>query len=266
MGNDSFSSHVAGGFDKKVVSLYSNLYANCCKPFWGDPDNQRLIQAERKGRKPSFSAQEVDKVVNNIKPEDIAGNILDLLIICFTLVLGAGSSTVMAVDNIEFSGGYYYFASKGVTPEMGYSLKLTIPTGIDMKTLTGVSERLVTVENNVIIVEDSTYDYTLQWMADAETIFSNYSVGGTIQEVESKIVSTYVRKTVGFWTMFVDGGVTYWDIPNSLGSNTSFEGYYVGLGIKPVMQFRTKFGAYILNQGADEPRLFVFGLNVGYKF
>jgi len=79
LGNDSFSSHVAGGFDVKLVSLYSNLYKECCKPYWGSPDNQILIQADRNGKKPSYAAQEEVKAVNNIKPEKIANSILSLL-------------------------------------------------------------------------------------------------------------------------------------------------------------------------------------------
>jgi len=79
LGNDSFSSHVAGGFNKKVVSLYSNLYKECCQPYWGDTDKQTLIQAPRKGLKPSFSAEEQNKVVNNIFPEEVARAVLNLL-------------------------------------------------------------------------------------------------------------------------------------------------------------------------------------------
>ena len=78
-GNDSFSAHVAGGFDKKSISLYSNLFHECCHPYWGTKKDQVFIQADRKGLKPSFSAQEEKKVVNNIVPEEIARNILSLL-------------------------------------------------------------------------------------------------------------------------------------------------------------------------------------------
>ena len=79
IGNDSFSTHVAGGFNKKLVSLYSVLYKECCSPYWGDKKNQILLQADREGDKPSFSATEPQKVVNNILPEDIASGVLKLL-------------------------------------------------------------------------------------------------------------------------------------------------------------------------------------------
>ncbi len=79
IGSDCFATHVAGGFNKKVVGLYSNLFSECSRPFWGDTANQRLIQADREGKKPSFSAKEVEKLVNNIKPEEIAIAALDLL-------------------------------------------------------------------------------------------------------------------------------------------------------------------------------------------
>ena len=79
LGNDSFSTHVAGGFDKKIVSLYSNLFKECCSPYWGTPRKQVLIQADRKGKKPSFSNQEEPKTVNNINPEEISRAVLRLL-------------------------------------------------------------------------------------------------------------------------------------------------------------------------------------------
>ena len=85
LGNDSFSSHVAGGFNKKLVSLYSNLYKECCEPYWGNKEKQLLLQAPRKGLKPSFAAEEENKVVNNIKPEEIARSVLSLLDIQHTL-------------------------------------------------------------------------------------------------------------------------------------------------------------------------------------
>jgi hypothetical protein len=79
IGNDSFSSHVAGGYNRKIVSLYSNLYKECCRPYWGDSAGQVLIQADRGGKKPSFSASEAEKVVNAILPEEIASGALGLL-------------------------------------------------------------------------------------------------------------------------------------------------------------------------------------------
>lgn len=170
------------------------------------------------------------------------------------LMVGFMVTDSNAVSNVEFTGGYYYFATKGVTPETGYSFKLTIPTGVDMKDIKAVNQyRADTV-------------YTLQWMTEVESIFSNFDVNDKITEIESKVVSTYIRKSIGFWTLFVDGGITYWDIPNSLGDNVNYEGYYVGLGANPILDFKTKFGAYVLNQGAGQPRLFVFGLNLGYMF
>ena len=60
LGNDSFSTHVASGFNRKIVSLFSNTFKECCGPYWGDPEKQALIQADTQGKKPSFSAKEKD--------------------------------------------------------------------------------------------------------------------------------------------------------------------------------------------------------------
>ena len=79
VGNDSFGCHVASGFNKKLVGLYSVLYKECCGPYWGDKDKQVMLEADRKGKKPSFSNTENPKTVNTIMPEKVAVSILDLL-------------------------------------------------------------------------------------------------------------------------------------------------------------------------------------------
>ena len=79
LGNDSFSTHVASGFDKKIVCLYSILYKECCGPYWGNSKDHVLLESDRGGQKPSFSNKESPKTVNFIEPEDIACGVLDLL-------------------------------------------------------------------------------------------------------------------------------------------------------------------------------------------
>jgi hypothetical protein len=78
-GVDSFPIHIASYFDKKIVALYSNMYASQSKPYWSDSKNIKLIQADLNGKKPSYSPEEDPKIIDNIKPEEIANNILDLL-------------------------------------------------------------------------------------------------------------------------------------------------------------------------------------------
>lgn len=79
LGTDSFSTHVAAGFDKKIVSLYSTLYKECCGPYWGDSSEQVLLEPDRKNKKASFSDVEYPKSINTIMPEKIACAVLDLL-------------------------------------------------------------------------------------------------------------------------------------------------------------------------------------------
>jgi hypothetical protein len=79
IGTDSFSTHVASGFNKKIVSLYSVLYKECCGPYWGDKSQQILLEPDRSKKKASFSDSEIPKTINSIMPEKIAAPILDLL-------------------------------------------------------------------------------------------------------------------------------------------------------------------------------------------
>ena len=79
LGADSFPAHVASGYNKKIVCLYSNNYAANCRPYWTDEKDCVLIEPDRKGKKPSFSADENPKTINTINPEDIAGSVFGLL-------------------------------------------------------------------------------------------------------------------------------------------------------------------------------------------
>jgi len=77
-GADSFPTHVASHYGKKIVALYANNYISCVKPYFGNSENHILLEPERTG-KPNFSLEENPKTINKIKPETIAKNILNLL-------------------------------------------------------------------------------------------------------------------------------------------------------------------------------------------
>ena len=80
IGVDSFPAHLAGFFNRKMVSIYSNSFAACVRPYWGNQKNQKIIETERpNGEKPSFSFNENPKTVNRVKPEQIANSALELL-------------------------------------------------------------------------------------------------------------------------------------------------------------------------------------------
>jgi hypothetical protein len=80
LGADSFATHVASGYGKKVVCLYSNNYANAVRPYWNTSADSILFEPEREnGEKPNFSADEYPKTINTIKPEKIAAAVLQLL-------------------------------------------------------------------------------------------------------------------------------------------------------------------------------------------
>jgi hypothetical protein len=78
-GVDNFSNQVASLFNKKIVSLYSNVYASQSKPYWSNKENIKLIQANLNNKKPSYAPEENPKTIDSIKPEEIVNSILDLL-------------------------------------------------------------------------------------------------------------------------------------------------------------------------------------------
>jgi hypothetical protein len=78
-GVDSFPIHIASYFDKKIVALYCNMYSSQSRPYWSSPQNIKLIQADLNGKKPSYAPEENPKTIDNIKPEEIVSEILNLL-------------------------------------------------------------------------------------------------------------------------------------------------------------------------------------------
>jgi len=79
LGADSFATHVASGYGKKIVSLYSNTYANIARPYWTSEEDCVLFEPDREKLKPSYSAVEMPKSINQINPEDIANAVTKLL-------------------------------------------------------------------------------------------------------------------------------------------------------------------------------------------
>jgi hypothetical protein len=78
VGADSFAAHIASGYGKKIVALYSNNNINNVKPYWTKPEDMVLL-SPKVNKKPQYSVNEFPKSINNIKPETIAEGILQLL-------------------------------------------------------------------------------------------------------------------------------------------------------------------------------------------
>lgn len=76
VGIDSLPVHIASSLDKPIVAIYSHVYASTCGPIWNTEENHTIIESNRGGNKPSFSAKESPKTINLIKPEEIANAIL----------------------------------------------------------------------------------------------------------------------------------------------------------------------------------------------
>jgi len=78
-GADSFAAHIASGYNKKIVAIYSNNNIENVKPYWSEEKDVVLLKPEGGTIKPSYSAGENPKNINKIRAEDIAKNILNLL-------------------------------------------------------------------------------------------------------------------------------------------------------------------------------------------
>ncbi|MDH5579469.1 MAG: hypothetical protein OEZ09_13560, partial [Betaproteobacteria bacterium] len=78
-GIDSVPVHIASVFDKPIVSLYSHTYPQTCCPIWNVKSKVKILEADRKGLKPSFTLDENPHHLNNIYPDVVAQAVLDSL-------------------------------------------------------------------------------------------------------------------------------------------------------------------------------------------
>lgn len=86
-GPDSFGIHLASAYDIPIVGLYSATSVEVAGPHFGSVEKQALFSGyQRLGNgKPSYQAQEKQKSINTLKPEEIANAILKLLNINFRI-------------------------------------------------------------------------------------------------------------------------------------------------------------------------------------
>lgn len=85
-GADSFGAHIASGYGKKIVAIYSNNNIENVKPYWSKDEDIILIKPQDGTVRPSYSAGENPKNINKIKPEEIAKSVLNLLNIKYTRI------------------------------------------------------------------------------------------------------------------------------------------------------------------------------------
>jgi len=79
LGTDTFSTHLASAFNKKIVSLYSHSPTQNCGPYWSEKKDVILLESDRDGKKHSFSTEEKPKTINTIAPEKIACSVFSFL-------------------------------------------------------------------------------------------------------------------------------------------------------------------------------------------
>lgn len=79
VGIDSLPVHMASSFGTPVVALYSNMHPSQSGPYWTAPEMAGLVESDRGGLKPSYSAVEDPKTINMIYPERIVREIFRLL-------------------------------------------------------------------------------------------------------------------------------------------------------------------------------------------
>lgn len=94
LSTDSVSSHLGGHYNLPLVTLISNNYSDCVKPYFGDKSKQIILEPDREKLQPMFALDEpTPKQIDSIKPEQIVNSVCKLLNLEFiypfnTLTLG----------------------------------------------------------------------------------------------------------------------------------------------------------------------------------
>ena len=79
LGIDSFPAHLASCYEIPSVVIYSHTYKEQCYPFFTKLKNLKLIQAPLNTHRPSYSSQEKNPCINNIRPLEIVSAVNELL-------------------------------------------------------------------------------------------------------------------------------------------------------------------------------------------
>lgn len=112
-GIDSFPVHQASVFDVPIVVLYSHIYPSHANPYWSTSSKVRILEADRGGRKPSYTYHEKPKSINTIKPEEVVKSVCELLNIPYTKSINTkfiGEQYSQAV--VEIIPNFYGFAEE----------------------------------------------------------------------------------------------------------------------------------------------------------
>jgi len=79
LGNFNLYANMASSLGKKIVCPSNVDYPESFFPYWSDSDNCDIIINNKEKLKPSSSAVESPKTINDVMPEVVAASVLDLL-------------------------------------------------------------------------------------------------------------------------------------------------------------------------------------------
>lgn len=195
LSNDTFSAHVAGAFDVPIITIYGSTTIQNHSPYFYNREKSTLIEADRKGFKPSYARDEKPKLIDTIDPEDIANGLLRLFdhkvnreSICFGDYYPTYIVEVVpdhAIPNEQLANGVvnvrmdYVFNEENLVKLM-YSRKVNILTDkpIDLKVLKAFKSRINTFSYEV---DSST---SPEYLKAAKALGINLSLFTKIQDAQ----------------------------------------------------------------------------------
>lgn len=100
LSNDTSILHVAGHYNKKIVSVFGITMPEISGSYFGDRENQIYLTPDFSKQPPSFNPNEKPKRINAIKPEEIIKAVCKLLNISFN----CQHKTIFIGENYKVAG------------------------------------------------------------------------------------------------------------------------------------------------------------------
>lgn len=145
LGVDGVINHLASIYNKKIVSLYSNVNTENFKPYWGDKTNQILLSPVYKN-KPFYGGNKIHRNINTIYPETIIKSVLSLLNFKFNQML-----------NTVYIGNNFHNKTLDIIPDGNINLQnLNIDTFIirmDLSFNINILIDLLKIKKSIVVTD-----------------------------------------------------------------------------------------------------------------
>lgn len=172
--------------------------------------------------------------------------LIAVVLVCVLILSGSS----FAISDVGFGGGGMLFLEDGKKPSFGYLVTGRFPWGINSKSIDINAGKVVTSGQETIeTIIDADTTITFEVVTEVAAVYSNFKFDD-YQELEGELLTTKVRKSLGFLNSYLEGGVTVWNLiaasKVSDEKNTIADGYYFGFNLQPLNGVQVNLGGHAI--------------------